>query len=269
MKWNVQKLSASLSAKGEVEYKDPSSEGLLNDRIGQRLKLEFKGEINCIACDRKIKKTFAQGYCFPCMQSLASCDQCIVRPELCHHHKGTCREPEWGTKNCMIPHTVYLSLTSGVKIGVRLAHQKTTRWIDQGATAAVEVGKTEKRLHAGLIESAMKSVFADKTNWRAMLKGSADEESKENNLEQNVDSFWEELDKTEFAELIEESPIEIKKLRYPVASYPEKIKSLGFDKSPLIEGTLHGVKGQYLYIDDFVVNVRKHQGYEIGWSWEK
>ncbi len=264
MKWQIKKLKAKLLADGLVQYQDPTSESFLNDRIGQKLKIEFEQQIQCIACGRKIKKTFAQGYCFPCLQSLAACDLCIVKPELCHHHKGTCREPEWGEKNCMIPHTVYLSLTSGVKVGITRAHQKTTRWIDQGATAAVELGKTAKRLHAGLLESALKSTFADKTNWRAMLKGSNTEES----IEDKIDLFWEEVEKTEFAELIEESPVEIQRLNYPVSTYPEKIKTLGLDKTPTIEGTLTGVKGQYIYLDDFVFNVRKHQGYQVRWTWQ-
>jgi hypothetical protein len=235
----------------------------LNERIGQKISLEFKDSIQCIACERPINKTFAQGYCFPCMQSLASCDQCIIKPELCHHHLGTCREPEWGEKNCMIPHSVYLSVTSGIKVGVTRAHQKLTRWIDQGATAAVEVGQTAKRLNAGLIESNLKRVFADKTNWRAMLKGShtADE------LEKKIDLFWEEIDQTEFSELIEESPTKIQRLQFPVETYPEKIKSIGFDKQKIISGTLKGIKGQYLYIGDVVMNVRKHQGYIVDWNW--
>jgi len=264
MEWDIRKLKASRAPDGTVEYKDPCSDGTLNDRIGEEIELEFKNLIHCVACSRRIKKSFAQGYCFPCMRSLAACDQCIVKPELCHHHKGTCREPDWGEKNCMIPHTVYLSVTSGIKIGVTRSHQRQTRWIDQGATAAVELGKTEKRLDAGLIESAMKSGFADKTNWRAMLKGNANDVD----IEEAIDLFWEKIEQTEFADLIEESKVEIITLSYPVKKFPEKIKSIGFDKAPLIKGTLHGVKGQYLYIGEHVFNVRKHQGYQATWCWK-
>ena len=39
--------------------------------------------------------------------------------------------------------------------------------------------------------------------------------------------------------------------------------SLSFDKKEIIEGTLLGIKGQYLIMDCGVLNIRKHQGYKI------
>ena len=45
--------------------------------------------------------------------------------------------------------------------------------------------------------------------------------------------------------------------------YPEKVTSLSFDKTPKVEGTLQGIKGQYLIFDTGVINMRKFQGYFI------
>lgn len=57
---------------------------------------------------------------------------------------------------------------------------------------------------------------------------------------------------------------EITTINYPVLHYPEKIKSLGFEKTPLIEGTLVGIKGQYLlFDDDRVINLRKYSGFHV------
>ena len=54
-------------------------------------------------------------------------------------------------------------------------------------------------------------------------------------------------------------------LKNEVNQYPEKVKSVGFDKFPEIEGCLAGIKGQYLIFDDNrVLNIRKHNGYRIG-----
>ena len=39
---------------------------------------------------------------------------------------------------------------------------------------------------------------------------------------------------------------EIIELNYPVLEYPEKVKSRSFEKTPIIEGVLRGIKGQYL-----------------------
>ena len=49
----------------------------------------------------------------------------------------------------------------------------------------------------------------------------------------------------------------------PVEQYPEKVVSMNFDKTPVIEGTLWGIKGQYLILDKGVVNLRKFTAYEI------
>ena len=51
-------------------------------------------------------------------------------------------------------------------------------------------------------------------------------------------------------------------LNYPVEAYPEKVKSIGFDKNPIVTGRLQGIKGQYLLLDENrVINIRKHNGY--------
>ena len=53
---------------------------------------------------------------------------------------------------------------------------------------------------------------------------------------------------------------------FPVEKYPEKIKSLNFDKDPDVEGVLQGIKGQYLILDTGVINIRKFGGYLVEFS---
>jgi len=48
-----------------------------------------------------------------------------------------------------------------------------------------------------------------------------------------------------------------------VLEYPEKVKSLNFDKKPQVTGLLRGIKGQYLILDSGVLNIRKFSGYKI------
>jgi len=61
--------------------------------------------------------------------------------------------------------------------------------------------------------------------------------------------------------------MDITKFNYPVLNYPEKVKSIGFDKQTIVEGVLTGIRGQYLYFDnEFVINIRKHSGYLISVS---
>ena len=139
----------------------------LQDFLGKTVQIDFDGVIRCIHCDRKTNKSFNQGYCFPCFRKLAACDSCIMSPEKCHYHEGTCREPEWGETHCMTEHVVYLANSSGLKVGITRASQVPTRWIDQGAVEAIAMMRVATRQLAGFVEVACKQHVADRTNWRA------------------------------------------------------------------------------------------------------
>ncbi|MCP4468415.1 MAG: DUF2797 domain-containing protein, partial [Halieaceae bacterium] len=53
------------------------------------------------------------------------------------------------------------------------------------------------------------------------------------------------------------------RIQYPVIEYPVKVSSFNLDKAPVAEGTLMGIKGQYLIFDAGVINMRKYAGYHI------
>nr|WP_246341261.1 DUF2797 domain-containing protein [Simiduia aestuariiviva] len=242
----------------------------LNPLIGSKVSLDFTGEIKCIHCDRVTKKSFSQGFCFPCFQKLAQCDRCIMSPELCHYDKGTCREPDWAHTHCMTDHIVYLANSSGLKIGITRANQVPTRWIDQGAVSAIPLARVATRQQAGLLEDAMKEHLADKTNWRLMLKN----EQPDVDLAQEFDRistlaepFVSELQDhygLQAIQLVDRS--EATALQYPVQKYPTKIISLNAEKTPRIEGVLEGIKGQYWLLDVGVINLRKYTGYQVSFT---
>ncbi len=239
----------------------------LNPLLGQKIAIKFHGDINCVACNRKIKKTFNNGYCFPCLQTLAECDLCIVKPELCHYDAGTCRDNEFATQHCNIDHSIYLSLTSSVKIGITRTHQERSRWIDQGASQAVRLITVARRKHAGIIEVRLAKKLPDKTDWRKMLRNQCDDndlDALRSEAKKLMTSVIEELViESEYGYLQALDPVDhpIVDIKYPVLEYPEKIKSHNLDKEPLVEGTLMGIKGQYLILDTGVLNMRKFAGY--------
>nr|WP_183167579.1 DUF2797 domain-containing protein [Azomonas macrocytogenes] len=43
----------------------------------------------------------------------------------------------------------------------------------------------------------------------------------------------------------------------------ERFISLAFEKTPVVEGSLLGIKGQYLLLDTGVINIRKYTGYQV------
>ena len=229
--------------------------------VGQHIKFTFNKTIQCAnpECKRITPKSYSQGYCFPCARSLARCDLCIMRPETCHYHLGTCREPEWGLSNCFTPHIVYLANSSGIKVGITRKTNIPSRWIDQGAISALPMLEVKTRLESGLIEKALKSFITDKTNWRIMLKnetGPADLVATKASLLGEVSSLVVELGAKTL-------PDDVVNIDYPVLKYPTKIISLSFDKTNTISGVLNGIKGQYLLLEGGVLNVRKFGSYHL------
>jgi len=237
----------------------------LADYIGQMLGLRHTGVIECLGCGRSIRKTFNQGYCFPCSQRLARCDLCIVRPERCHYHLGTCREPAWGEQHCMQTHVVYLANTSGLKVGITRQDQVPTRWIDQGAVQAIPVMRVRNRLLAGLVEVVLARFVADKTDWRRMLKGppeARDLAAQRDALLGTAAADLNALEAQHGSDIRRVAEGEVA-IRYPVDKYPQTVRSLNFDKTPEVKGCLLGIKGQYLIFDCGVINLRKFGGYRI------
>jgi hypothetical protein len=264
---NLRKLQVTLT--DPVQYALPLGESRvpMNALIGQELSLQYSGEIHCVNCGRKTSKSFNQGYCFPCMQSLAECDSCLIKPELCHYHAGTCREPAWGEEHCFQDHFVYLANTSGLKVGITRQTNVPARWMDQGATQALPIYKVRDRLTSGLVEVILKQHVADKTAWQRMLKGVPDtidlahaRDHLQHECQQEITDLLTNHGDDAVQFLANDQIIAI---NYPVTTYPEKVKALNLDKTAEITGTLQGIKGQYLIFDSGVLNVRKYSGYKI------
>ncbi len=244
----------------------------LNPLLGRRVELEFLGAINCLHCGRTTRKSFNQGHCYPCFQKLASCDSCIVSPEKCHFDAGTCREPEWAQQHCMQPHVVYLANSSGLKVGITRGTQVPTRWLDQGAVQALPILVVQTRLQSGLVETLLKQFVADRTNWRAMLKGQVDlldlRVERDRLLDRCGDGLA-QLQQRFGLQAIQLLPdAEPLHFDYPVLQYPAKVTSFDLDKTPQVGGTLMGIKGQYLMLDGGVINIRKFGAYQVSFRSE-
>ncbi|ARU58278.1 hypothetical protein OLMES_4263 [Oleiphilus messinensis] len=263
---SLAKMKAKLD--NPVHYSLDTDEATLNlnELIGQPISLQYQGNIACCACGRATKKSFAQGFCYPCFTRLAACDTCIMSPEKCHFAAGTCREPDWGTANCMVDHIVYLANSSGLKVGITRHTQVPTRWIDQGATQALPMFRVSSRYLSGRVEVIFKDVVTDRTNWRAMLKGNADQldmHEARNELVEQVQDKIAALDSETDGEIQFLDKADVVNIQYPVEVWPTKVTSFNFDKTPTVEGTLQGIKGQYLILDTGCLNIRKFTSYAI------
>ncbi|SUD84123.1 Protein of uncharacterised function (DUF2797) [Stutzerimonas stutzeri] len=266
----LSKMSVQLGAPAQYFFRLDDALVPVNPLIGKTLRLEYLGAIHCTHCGRKTNKSFSQGYCYPCFKKLPQCDLCIVSPERCHHELGTCRDPQWGMDFCMTDHVVYLANSSGIKVGITRATQLPTRWLDQGASQALPIMRVATRQQSGMVEDLLRSQVADRTNWRALLKGDADPidliQTREDIFDACADGLRALQQRFGLQAIQPVADAEVVEIRYPVEAYPTKIVSLDLEKTPVIEGTLKGIKGQYLILDTGVINIRKFTAYQIAAS---
>ena len=228
----------------------------MNDYIGKQIKIEWSGVVIC-QCGKKSDKFYRSGYCYKCFWESPLASQSIFKPELCTAHLGIEeRDLEWEKEFQIAPHYVYLANSSGIKVGITRGSQGVIRWMDQGASQAILLAEVPNRRFSGDIEVSLKRFVADVTNWRKMLAGTP-----------------EPVDLVQMKkELSVHVPEELKQyilpnntvteIKYPVIQYPKKIKSVKLERTPIIEGELLGIKGQYLLLEgDRVFNIRSHEGY--------
>ena len=123
------------------------------------------------------------------------------------------------------------------------------------------------RQQSGFVEDLFRSQVADKTNWRALLKSHAQpvdltavREQLFASCAEGLLSLQQRFGLQAIQPLSDVEPLEIS---YPIEAYPAKITSFNLDKDPIAEGTLLGIKGQYLMFDTGVINIRKYTAYQL------
>lgn len=229
----------------------------VNQLLDKKITIRFL-HFQCLNCTLQ-KKIYRQGFCYDCFFEIPQAADWIINPELSKAHLGIeDRDLAYEKSVQLKPHIVYLANSSSVKVGVTRKTQVPTRWIDQGAHEAIEIVEVPNRYLAGITEIALKDYVSDKTNWRTMLK---------NDIKDEDLVEWREKLKQyipdEATEYYLENNTETN-LQFPVLRYPEKPKSLNLIKTPLYEGVLKGIKGQYLiFEDDTVFNIRSNEGYVV------
>lgn len=230
----------------------------LNQLLDREIEISFEG-YQCLCCGKN-KKIFRQGFCYDCFYKSASVGDWIMKPELSKAHLGIeDRDLAFEKEVQLKPHIVYLAISSNVKVGVTRKTQVPTRWIDQGASRAIEIVEVPNRYLAGITEVALKEYVADKTNWRNMLKNDISEAD----LIEERDKLKAYIPEEAKAYFLENN-VKITEIEYPVLQYPTKIKTLNLEKTPLYKGVLKGIKGQYLLFEDNTVfNVRNNEGYRV------
>ena len=229
----------------------------MNQLIGKMLRIKHL-RYECVSCG-KDEKIYRMGFCKKCFFESPYASETIIRPELSTAHLGIAeRDLEVEQSIQLKPHIVYLAYTGEVKVGVTRETQIPTRWIDQGATFALCIARTENRYEAGMIEVAMKEHLSDKTNWRKMLEDDFEDDMDLADFRENVKNYF----PAEFQKFYTGDE-EVVRLDFPYEA-PAKITSFTLDKIPEYEGVLRGIKGQYLSFEGGqCINMRGHEGFVI------
>ena len=229
----------------------------VNQLINKDIEITHKG-YQCLNC-KKAKKIWRQGFCYDCFSTIPAAADWIMNPELSTAHLNIeDRDLDYEKRVQLQPHTVYLALSSEVKVGVTRNTQVPTRWIDQGAVQALPILETPNRYLAGVAEVALKNHFSDKTNWQKMLKN----EVPNANLFEEKSNLKQWLPEEVLPYFIEEDTLY--HFDFPVNKYPIKVSSLNLEKTPNFSGKVVGIKGQYLIFEDGTVfNVRTYEGYVV------
>ena len=237
---------------------------LMNDYVGQSVKIEWSGKVVCI-CGKVMKKFYRSNFCYKCYWESPFASQSIFKPELCTAHLNIEeRDLEWEKKFQIAPHYVYLANSSGIKVGITRGSQGVIRWMDQGASQAILIAEVPNRKFSGDIEVALKRFVNDITNWRKMLSG----EPKPVDLVKMKEELSIHVPEKLKQYILPNNTVT--EIKYPVKKYPIKIKSTKLDNTPTIKGELLGIKGQYLLLDgDRVFNIRSHEGYIANFSVSK
>ena len=240
-------------------FLDMNNEFLISDSIlNKHLTIDFKG-FSCLSCNSD-QEIFRQGHCKKCFFELPSTADWVMKPELSKAHLNIeDRDLEFEKDVQLKPHILYLAYSSNVKVGVTRKSQIPYRWIDQGAINAIEIAEFPNRFLAGVSEVELKKHYADKTNWREMLKTSQSTVELENEREKAFEKL-----PVESSEMAKSNNFSTFKINYPVLKYPVKPKSLNIIKEKSFTNELVGIKGQYLiFKDETVFNIRSNEGVVI------
>jgi hypothetical protein len=135
----------------------------------------------------------------------------------------------------MIDHFVYLSHTSGLKVGITRGTQVPTRWIDQGATQALPLFRVGFAAGFGAPRGGARPGDRRQDPWQAMLKGesrtagpAAERRALCSTAAPRRGRAAQEHGLQMRSHL--NCPSEATTIDYPVLEYPVKVKSLNFDK---------------------------------------
>ena len=241
----------------------------LNELLGRTLAIRFDGRITCQYCGNVTRKSYGEGYCYPCFKTLARCDLCVVSPDRCHYAARHVSRTAVGREllYAAAPR-VSRELGRARRWASRTPANVPMRWLDQGATQAVVVMRTQSRFQAGCVEAALARHVSDRTEWRNLVGRDA-QRARSRGADASDCAARRPTRSPRWNERFPRRACVGGKTRRRCGS---TIRSTSYAGPPIglslepgiaVGGTLLGIKGQYLMFDSGVFNVRRHTSYHV------
>ena len=92
---NILKMRSEFTDPVKYFFKIGDQEIDMNALLGKQIRMQFDGQINCIACGKRTKTSFSQGFCYSCLQTAPEASETVMRPELSKSQFGIARDMKW------------------------------------------------------------------------------------------------------------------------------------------------------------------------------
>ena len=129
----VRKMKTNHQSVVQYTLKLGEEEQIMNDLLGQQISLTYTGQIFCKDCGRKTKKSFSQGFCYPCFMNSPMASPCIIHPEKCQAHFRNWSRYGVGENQSFMYSICIPFIDCRCKSRYYSRWSNSTRWIDQGA----------------------------------------------------------------------------------------------------------------------------------------
>lgn len=167
----------------------------------------------------------------------------------------------------MQPHSVYLAVSSGPKVGLTRRGRELRRWVDQGASSAIVIAHTPSRRAAGIVEAHCRRFVSDRTDWRKLVSGatqSVDLVDLARILRREIPELGAlqaaNVDPAELSASDWQTDTSLVTLRYPVAEFSPAERLVVDAEHAELRDNLQGVVGQFLLFSRGAFNVAEHRG---------
>lgn len=160
----------------------------------------------------------------------------------------------------MVPHTVYLADSGGLKVGLTRHADGIPRWVEQGARAGIVIARAPTRRVAGELEAAIAEVVPDKSDWRRQVLGHRVVESLADEARRVGRLVGEDAAGGLGATWEVGEPVT---LRYPIERPLRRPVRLKLRQDSPIEGRLIGIVGSFVLFDYGAWNVAEDIGTHI------